>query len=86
MPAPPREDRFRLAGAVTRVLSPLPTDSRCLVQALVLLSLLARRGVHAVVAIGVRTEPEFGAHAWIESAGEALLPAGAGEYRLLTSL
>lgn len=77
---------FHLAGAVRRVLSLLPTDARCLTQSLVLLALLERRGVSASLMIGVRSEPEFGAHAWVELGGEALLPAGGGEFGVLTSL
>lgn len=82
----PRAGCFHLAGAVRRLLSLLPTDARCLTQSLVLLSLLDRRGVSASLLIGVRSEPEFGAHAWIELDGEALLPPGAGEFGILTSL
>jgi hypothetical protein len=64
----------RLGSIVGRVLRPLPFDSRCLMRALVLTALLARRGVFATVVVGVRTEPKFEAHAWVESDGRALLP------------
>lgn len=77
---------FHLAGAVRRVLSLLPGDARCLTESLALLALLDRRGVSAILVIGVRAEPEFGAHAWVELGGEALLPAGAGEFCHLAAL
>jgi hypothetical protein len=84
-PVPPMA-RFRLAGAVQRVLSVLPTDSRCLIRSLVLLALLERRGVASTLVIGVRAEPDFAAHAWVESDGRELLPSGGGEYRRLTEI
>jgi hypothetical protein len=79
-------DRHRLASAVGRVLAPLPTDSRCLTRSLVLLALLERRGVAGTLVIGVRPEPLFAAHAWVECEGEPLLPNGAGEFARLTVL
>ena len=66
----------RLGILVRRVLDPLPFDSRCLMQSLVLTTMLARRGIESDVVIGVKTEPEFTAHAWVESDGVALLPPG----------
>jgi hypothetical protein len=63
----------RLGIAVCRVLSVLPTDSRCLVRSLVLTRLLARRGLPSALVIGVRPGPNFEAHAWIESGGVPLL-------------
>jgi hypothetical protein len=85
-PPPSRTGRHRLARAVTRVLSLLPTDSRCLVRSLVLLRLLAKRGVASTLVIGVRPGPEFAAHAWIECAGESLIPNGAGEFSRLAEI
>ena len=76
--------RRQLAGAVMGLLAVLPTDSRCLVRSLVYLTLLQRRGTAATLVIGVRTEPEFAAHAWVEHEGEPLLPEGDGEYAPLT--
>ena len=74
------EDRqyaaLHLASAVNRVLGKLPTDSRCLARSLVLTSLLAHRGIDSSLVIGVRSEPEFAAHAWVELDGRALLPPG----------
>jgi hypothetical protein len=64
----------RLAWIVSRVLSLLPTDSRCLIRSVTLSTLLARRGIPSSVVIGVRSEPEFAAHAWVEHDGSPLLP------------
>lgn len=64
------------AHAVVRVLRLLPTDSRCLVRSLVLLSVLARRGAEAELVIGVLAGPEFAAHAWLEHRGVPLLKPG----------
>lgn len=67
---------LRLGAAVVRLLSLLPTDSRCLMRSLVLLTLLERRSVTATLVIGVKPAPSFGAHAWVERDGRPLLPAG----------
>jgi Transglutaminase-like superfamily len=83
--APPGGPR-QLAGAVMGLLAILPTDSRCLVRSLVYLSLLCRRGVAGSLVIGVRTEPGFAAHAWVEVGGEPLLPSGDGEFATLEVL
>jgi transglutaminase superfamily protein len=64
----------RLGRLVWMTLRVLPTDSRCLMQAMVLTAVLARRGLDGDLVIGVKTEPEFEAHAWIEHRGAALLP------------
>jgi Transglutaminase-like superfamily len=89
MPEPVRA-RVRLGlslgRAVARVLRLLPTDSRCLVQSLVLTRMLARRGVYAKLVIGVRPAPSFGAHAWVEVNGEPVLPTGESTYRRLVEL
>jgi hypothetical protein len=66
----------RLANAVVKALRVLRTDARCLSQSLVLLWLLARRGIPSTLVVGVHTSPEFEAHAWIEHAGKALLSPG----------
>lgn len=74
----------RLAGAVGQTLAVLPTDSRCLVQALVLTRLLSARSIPSRFIIGARPEPEFMAHAWVECDGIPVLPArGYSEARLL---
>ena len=64
----------RLAQPVRRTLDPLPWDSRCLMRSLVLLAMLARRGVVCRLVIGVRPGERLEAHAWIEHAGHPLLP------------
>jgi Transglutaminase-like superfamily len=74
---------LRLGQIVTRVLGALPRDPRCLTTSLVLTSLLARRGVPAMIVIGVCPDP-FAAHAWVEYRGRPLLqPATAPFERLL---
>lgn len=77
---------LRLGRAVSRTLRLLPTDSRCLVRSLVLTGLLARRGLSSTLVIGVRPEPEFAAHAWVEHAGEPLLQTGEGRYGRLAEI
>lgn len=74
---------LRLGRAATRTLRLLPTDSRCLVRSLVLTGMLARRGLSSSLVIGVCTEPEFAAHAWVEHAGEPLLPPGDANFKRL---
>jgi transglutaminase superfamily protein len=64
----------RLANAVGRTLRVLPTDSRCLVQALTLSWLLSARGISSRLVIGAHSRPEFAAHAWVEHHGMAVLP------------
>ena len=64
----------RLGRPVRRTLDPLPWDSRCLMRSLVLLRMLARRGVVCQLVIGVRPGETLEAHAWIEHDGHALLP------------
>jgi hypothetical protein len=76
----------RLGRAVTRVLGPLPADSRCLMTSLVLCRLLARRGAAASLVIGVRGGSSFGAHAWVELDGHPLLPPNEGEFERLVTL
>jgi hypothetical protein len=76
----------RLGDAVRRTLGLLPTDSRCLMQSLVLTALLARRGVDTRLVIAVRPGERFAAHAWVEHADEALLPAGAPAFEQLVTL
>jgi hypothetical protein len=45
-------------------------------QAMVLTSLLARRGIDNSLVIGVRPGDHFGAHAWVEVDGKPVLPRG----------
>ncbi len=76
---------WRLAGAVTKTISPLPADSRCLFRSLTLLSVMERRGMSPTLVIAVRPQP-FAAHAWIELHGKALLPTGGDDFQRLTEL
>lgn len=74
----------RLGYAVSKTLRVLPTDSRCLVQALVLTRLLSIRGISSRLVIGARSQPDFAAHAWVEHAGQPVLPAAEyGDSRLI---
>ena len=73
---------LRLAQLVERTLHPLPIDARCLVRALVLTRVLARRGIGCSFILGVRAQPEFAAHAWLERGGVALLPTDPAFHRI----
>ena len=77
---------LRFGRAVVKVLRFVPTDSRCLMRSLVLTGMLARRGVYATVVIGVRPGPEFGAHAWVEVGGCALLATGEATFTRLAEI
>lgn len=81
---PPDGDQLlvgiRLGHIVGKTLGVLPADSRCLVRSLVLTSLLVRRGIESSLVIGVRPDPSFEAHAWVECAGTPLLPPGDEPY------
>jgi hypothetical protein len=81
-----RDDIVRLSRAVRRTLGVLPGDSRCLVSSLVLITVLARRGVAASLVIGVRPGRTFGAHAWVEVDGRPALPAAKGKFARLVAL
>lgn len=88
--APPRaderEEARRLGWVVVRALRILPGDTRCLRRSLVLLQLLARRRILARVVIGVRTRPDFLAHAWVECGGEPVLSPLDGSFGRLVEL
>jgi hypothetical protein len=72
-----------LAVAAERVVARIPGDSRCLMRSLVVLAMLARRGVDARLILAARPTPEFAAHAWVERDGDPLLPTrGFGDARL----
>jgi hypothetical protein len=65
-----------LARATVRTITLLPADSRCLMRSLVLARLMGRRGLGSTLVLSVSPQPpDFEAHAWIEHAGVALLPA-----------
>lgn len=76
----------RLARAVARTLSFLPTDNRCLARSLVLDAMLARRSLESVVILAARAEPDFAAHAWVEHEGKPLLPPGEPGYQRLIEI
>jgi len=72
-----------LAAAAERVVARIPGDSRCLMRSLVVVAMLARRGVHVRLVLAARPTPEFAAHAWVERDGDPLLPTrGFGDARL----
>lgn len=73
----------RLGLAVQRTLRVLPMDTRCLIQSIVLTHLLTRRGIRSALVIGVTVEPEFAAHAWVESGEIPLLPTARSVYAQL---
>ena len=76
----------RLGWAVTRTLTILPTDSRCLVQSLVLQRLLVARSIPSRVVIGARSDGPFMAHAWVECNSVAVLPSRGYEHSRLVEL
>lgn len=81
---PLARDERRLAAVAVRVLRVLPGDARCLTRSLVVLAMLARRGIDTRLVIATRPGPAFAAHAWIERAGQPLLPTeGFGDVRLV---
>jgi hypothetical protein len=63
---------WRLGRVVERGLDHLPGDTRCLTRSIVLVQMLARRGISSTLVIGVKPDP-FLAHAWVEHDGKALL-------------
>jgi hypothetical protein len=75
-PPHPLHEARRLGRAVARLLAYVPGDTRCLVRSLVLTRLLANRGIEAKLVVGVQTEPEFFAHAWVEHHGHPVLNPG----------
>ena len=80
------EEARRLGRAVTRLLTYVPGDTRCLARSLVLTRLLAKRGIEAKLVIGARTTPDFLAHAWVEHAGDPVLDPGDGSFGRLVEL
>jgi len=79
-------EAWRLGRAVQRTLRLVPGDTRCLTRSLVLTQLLARRGIPAKLVIGACTQPSFRAHAWVEQAGEPVLPPGDDSFGRLVEL
>jgi hypothetical protein len=83
VPRPLETDPRRLAAIADRVLAAVPGDARCLTRSLVVLRLLARRGIDVRLVIAARPTPTFEAHAWLERGGSPLLPTrGFSEARL----
>jgi hypothetical protein len=78
-----RDLSARLGYVVQTLLRRAPAEGPCLVRALVLTKLLGRRQIPARLVIGVRSEPSFYAHAWVEHRGEAMLPTEAAFRRLV---
>jgi hypothetical protein len=88
LPPPSGQDSwdvaYHLGRAVDRTLRVLPTDSRCLVQSLVLSRMLSARGIPSTLVIGAHSQPEFTAHAWVEHDGRPVLhPRGYQDSRLV---
>jgi hypothetical protein len=81
-----REEARSLGWVVVRTLRFLPGDTRCLRRSLVLLQLLARRGIAARLVIGVRTGPDFLGHAWVECGGVPVLTPLDGSFGRLVEL
>ncbi|HMH48450.1 MAG TPA: lasso peptide biosynthesis B2 protein [Solirubrobacteraceae bacterium] len=79
-------EAWRLGRAVQRTLTLVPGDTRCLTRSLLLTQMLARRGIPAKLVIGTRAKPSFSAHAWVEQAGEPVLPAGEHSFGRLVEL
>jgi hypothetical protein len=85
VPVPSRDEVVRISRAVRRTLGALPGDSRGLVASLVLIAVLARRGVAASLVVG-RPRNGFGAHAWVEVGGLPALPAAKDKFAHLVAL
>ena len=77
---------LRFGRAAAKVLRLLPSDGNCLMRSLVLTDMLARRGIYATVVIGVRPDPDFAAHAWVEVDGQPLLAADESTYPRLAEI
>jgi hypothetical protein len=89
--APPQaaaqlEEARRLGWVVTRTLTLMPGDTRCLARSLVLTRLLARRGIPSKLVIGTQAAPDFLAHAWVECDGQPVLSPGDGSLGRLVEL
>jgi hypothetical protein len=67
-------DPQRLATAAVRVLRTVPGDARCLTRSLVVVAMLARRGIDTTLVVAARPGDTFAAHAWVERGGRPLLP------------
>jgi len=83
--APAGEDVVRVARTVRRTLGALPGDSGGLIASLVLIAVLARRGIDASLVVG-RPRNGYGAHAWVEVRGLPALPAAKDKFAQLAAL
>jgi Transglutaminase-like superfamily len=81
-----RDEVVRMSRAVRRTIGLLPGDSRGLVASLVLIAVLARRGVVASLVVGVRGGKEVGTHAWVEVGGFPAAPAARDKFAQLVAL
>lgn len=86
VPDVPIQVGARLGRAVVRTLALVPTDARCLTRSVVLVDLLARRGISSTLVIGVATEDGFKAHAWVERDGRSLLAEDGRGFKRLVEL
>jgi hypothetical protein len=84
-PAPSHHEVVRVARAVRRTLGAFPGDSRGVIASLVLIAVLARRGVAASLVVG-RPRNGYGAHAWVEVGGLPALPAAKDKFAHLVAL
>ena len=84
-PVPSRDEVVRISRAVRRTMGLLPGDSRGLVASLVLIAVLARRGVDASLVVG-RPRNGLGAHAWVDVGGLPVLPAAKDKFAHLVAL
>jgi hypothetical protein len=84
-PEPSRDEVVRISRAVRRTIGLLPGDSRGHVASLVLIAVLARRGVDTSLVVG-RPRNGFGAHAWVEVRGLPALPAAKDKFAQLAAL
>jgi hypothetical protein len=85
-PDDPRVVALRLSRAALRTLALLPSDTRCLNRSLVVLGLLARRGIDTRLVIAARPQGGFAAHAWVELDGRALFDPAAPPFERLVTL
>ena len=76
VPADAHPTAVRLGKVVQRLFELLPMDGRCLIRSLVLLRLLEQRSISATFSIGVKSDGDFGAHAWVEHDAVPVLPTG----------
>jgi hypothetical protein len=87
LPLPdPRAQGRHLGHVVTRTLAVVPARTACLTRSLVMLRMLAARGINAelVIAAAPSESKPLDAHAWVELDGRPLLAPEPAFGRLLT--